>query len=113
MLLTILGCTVNCRFRFADCPVIHCGIYIENKGADQLHSYSAYSHMQKAGFLMTQLNMTEAGFLITTLLHSMSHVKAIMLRKLHSSYTASEGICLENLFFFSQSNFVKWIFFFH
>ena len=22
--LTILGCTVNCRFRFADCPLIHC-----------------------------------------------------------------------------------------
>ena len=26
MLLTILGCTVNCRFRFADCPLIHCAI---------------------------------------------------------------------------------------
>ena len=24
MSLTILGCTVNCRFRFADCPLIHC-----------------------------------------------------------------------------------------
>ena len=24
MSLTILGCTVNCRFRFADCPFIHC-----------------------------------------------------------------------------------------
>ena len=23
-MLTILGCTVNCRFRFADCPLIHC-----------------------------------------------------------------------------------------
>ena len=22
--LTILGCTVNCRFRFAGCPLIHC-----------------------------------------------------------------------------------------
>ena len=22
--LTILGGTVNCRFRFADCPLIHC-----------------------------------------------------------------------------------------
>ena len=22
--LTILGCTVNCRFRFADCPLIYC-----------------------------------------------------------------------------------------
>ena len=21
--LTILGCTVNCRFQFADCPLIH------------------------------------------------------------------------------------------
>ena len=26
MSLTILGCTVNCRFRFADCPLIHCEI---------------------------------------------------------------------------------------
>ena len=26
MTLTILGCTVNCRFRFADCPLIHCGL---------------------------------------------------------------------------------------
>ena len=24
MSLTILGCTVDCRFRFADCPLIHC-----------------------------------------------------------------------------------------
>ena len=24
MLLMILACTVNCRFRFADCPLIHC-----------------------------------------------------------------------------------------
>ena len=22
--LTILGCTVNCRYRSADCPLIHC-----------------------------------------------------------------------------------------
>ena len=22
--LTILGCRVNCRFQFADCPLIHC-----------------------------------------------------------------------------------------
>ena len=27
MSLTILGCTVNCRFRFADCPLIHCEFY--------------------------------------------------------------------------------------
>ena len=26
MTLTILGCTVNCRFRFADCPLIHCEV---------------------------------------------------------------------------------------
>ena len=24
MSLTILGCTVKCRFRFTDCPLIHC-----------------------------------------------------------------------------------------
>ena len=30
MSLTILGCTVNCRFRFAYCPLIHCVIVTEN-----------------------------------------------------------------------------------
>ena len=29
MALTVLGCTVNCRFRFADCPLIHCGYVVK------------------------------------------------------------------------------------
>ena len=56
MALTILGCTVNCRFRFADCPLIHCGTYNHNywiiaagnrQNGQKLIEKSGLSHLRR------------------------------------------------------------------
>ena len=45
MSLTILGCTVNCRFRFADCPLIHCvpGQFVDIHSPDRLSDHDIVS----------------------------------------------------------------------
>ena len=53
MSLTILGCTVNCRFRFADCPLIHCDkgpkTSFHTPGLDAPFLYKLLLHILGAG----------------------------------------------------------------
>ena len=52
--LTILGCTVNCRFRFADCPLIHCEIY-----PSELQLNKANTSDTEAAFLGLHLSISK------------------------------------------------------
>ena len=46
MSLKILGCTVNCRFRFADCPLIYC---VYEEANDQQYTCELFRNM--GGFI--------------------------------------------------------------
>ena len=48
MSLTILGCTVNCRFRFADCPLIHCAIDLFIERIDKIRGKTCSTSLRRA-----------------------------------------------------------------
>ena len=75
MSLTILRCTVNCRFRFADCPLIHCDT---NLNKNFKHFYFCCNHawarnilsraMEKSRIMHMQPTKARIKLLVRTIL---------------------------------------------
>ena len=62
MSLTILGCTVNCRFRFADCPLIHCATdHLVNAINDRYDSPDFITYLQAEQLIMKCVKSQDYG----------------------------------------------------